>query len=91
MTTFATIYSAGCEVADVTEFGVRVMCNPYNLCRHADKLQSRWAAPDCRAKKRRGLKKAAKRISSKVRNLVDDMHCVQTAFLVDAHDVILPL
>ena len=88
--TFATIYSAGgCDVADVTEFGVNDYGRMYNLCRRADKLQSRWSAADCRAKKRRGLKKAAKRISSKVRNLVDDLHRKLAAFLVDAYDVIL--
>ena len=87
--TFATIYSAGCDIADVTEFGVNDYGRIYNLCRHADKLQSMWAAADCRAKKRRGLKKAAKRISSKVRNLVDDLHRKLAAFLVDAYDVIL--
>jgi len=86
--TFATIYSAG-EVADVTEFGVNDYGRIYNLCRHADKLQSRWAAKECRARKRRGLKKAAKRIASKVRNLVDDLHRKLAAFLVDGYDVIL--
>ena len=86
--TFATIYSAG-EVADVTEVGINDYGRIYNLCRHADKLQSRWAAKECRARKRRGLKKAAKRIASKVRNLVDDLHRKLAAFLVDAYDVIL--
>ena len=86
--TFATIYSAG-QVADITEFGVNDYGRIYNLCRHADQLQSRWAAKECRARKRRGLKKAAKRISSKVRNLVDDLHRKLAAFLVDGYDVIL--
>lgn len=86
--TFATIYSAGADGAAVTEFGVNDYGRIYNLCRHADNLQSRWSS-SCTSRKRRRLKMAAKRISSKVRNIVDDLHRKLAAFLVDAHDVIL--
>ena len=50
------------------------MAGIFRLCYTVDQLQSRWSQATTRHRKRYRLKRAARRIQVKIRNLVDDLH-----------------
>lgn len=61
----------------------------YRLCHVIDKLQKEWSAPTTRANKRYKLKKAAKQIRKKIKNLIRDIHHKLARFLCDNYEFIL--
>jgi len=64
----------------------------YRLCHAMDRLQSRWSGKEIRHRKRYRLKRAARRIRKKIRNLVDEVHKKQAKWIVEQyHTVLLPV
>jgi putative transposase len=59
------------------------------LCHFYDKLQSEWSQEGVRHRRRYRLKRAARRIQKKIRNLVDDLHKKLVKYLCTHYRVIL--
>ncbi|CAG8798034.1 35873_t:CDS:2, partial [Racocetra persica] len=67
--TFSTGYSpSGLTI----EWGKNDIGRIYRLCYALDKLQCKWSQKEVRHKKRYKLKRAARRIRKKIRNLIDE-------------------
>lgn len=75
--------------SEIMEFGKRDINLIMSYCRHLDKLQSRWMQPDIGHKKRYRLKKAAKRIRTRIQNLVRDCHHKVAKYLCENFTTIL--
>jgi putative transposase len=84
--TFQTCYDPS---GVVVEFGKNDIGRIYRLCHVMDDLQSRWSQKDTRHRKRYRLKKAARRIRLKIRNLIDDLHKNLVKWLCVNYRVIL--
>ena len=86
--TFSTGYSpSGMAI----EWGKGDIGRIYRLCHALDKLQSKWSQSDVRHRKRYKMKKAARRIRKKIRNLVDELHKKFIKWIVEQyHTVLLP-
>src|SRR5690606_26014332 len=61
----------------------------YRLCYALDKLQSKWSQKDIKHRKRYRLKRAARRIRKKIRNLVDEVHKKLSKWIVENHHMVL--
>jgi putative transposase len=56
-----------------------------------DNLQSRWSQKEITHRKRYRLKRAARRIRQKIRNLIDEVHTKLTKWIVEQyHFILLP-
>ena len=84
--TFMTGYDPS---GKVWEWGKQDIGRIYRLCHTVDKLQSAWSQKDVRRHRRYSLKKAARRIRLKVRNLIDDMHKNLAKWLCEKYKVVL--
>src|SRR5690606_16092608 len=84
--TFMTGYS---PEGTTTEWGSGDMQRIFRLCRTHDKLQSKWSQKEVRHRKRYRLKRAARRVRKKIRNLVDEVHKKLTKWLVSNYETIL--
>ncbi len=73
----------------VWEWGKQDIGRIYRLCHVVDKLQSKWSGNNVRHKQRYQLQRAARRIRSRIRNLIDEVHKKLSKWLCDAYDVIL--
>ena len=71
------------------EWGKGDICRIYRLCYVLDSLQSRWTQKGVRHRKRYRLRKAANRIRTKVRNLVDEFHKKLAKWLCENYRVVL--
>jgi putative transposase len=84
--TFVTGYSpSGLAV----EWGKGDIGRIYRLCHALDKLQSKWSQKEVRHRRRYKMKRAARRIQKKIRNLVDEMHKKLTRWIVEQHHTVL--
>lgn len=59
------------------------------LSHHYDNLQSRWSQKTCRAKQRKNLKKAGRRLLQRIRNLVKELHNNVAKELCTTYETIL--
>src|SRR5690606_14497365 len=84
--TFMTGYS---PEGTITEWGSGDMQRIFRLCHTHDKLQSKWSQKEVKHRRRYRLKKAARRIRKKIRNLVDEAHKKLTKWLVSNYETIL--
>lgn len=84
--TFATAYTPSGYVA---EWGKRDEKRLFRLCLHVDKLQSEWSLPTTRHRKRYRLKRAAKRVRRKIKNLVDELHKKLCNWIVNGFNLVL--
>ena len=84
--TFATCYSPSGMSA---EWGRNDIARIYRLCYALDKLQSKWSQKDIKHQKRYRLKRAARRIRKKIRNLVDEVHKKLSKWIVENHHTVL--
>jgi putative transposase len=86
--TFMTGYDAD---GGVCEWGEADMGRIYRLCNRLDDLQSRWSRPSVRHRQRYRMKRAARRIRLKIRNLVDELHKRLAKWLCENHRcVVIP-
>ena len=86
--TFSTGYSPS---GIAFEWGKGDIGRIYRLCYALDKLQSKWSQSDVRHRKRYKMKRAARRIRKKIRNLVDELHKKFVKWIVEQyHTVLLP-
>lgn len=86
--TFCTGYSPS---GYAFEWGKNDIGRIYRLCHASDKLQSKWSQKEVCHKKRYKLKRAARRIRKKIRNLIDETHKKFTKWIVEQyHTVLLP-
>jgi len=84
---FVTGYS---PEGTLTEWGNGDMKRIYRLCQTHARLQSRWdKKKGVKHQKRYRLRKAARRIRQKIRNLVDELHKKLTNHLVSNYETIL--
>ena len=65
------------------------MTRIYRLCDTMDDIQSRFQQPTTKARKRYRLKRAWKRVQTRVRNLIDEVHKKTTLALVKSYKTIL--
>lgn len=84
--TFMTGYS---PEGTIIEWGKGDVQRIYRLCHAHDKLQSKWSQKGVRHRRRYRLKKAARRIRKKIRNLVDELHKKLTKWLVSSYETVL--
>jgi putative transposase len=84
--TFATIYDTNGRTLEV---GKNDIGRIYRLGYAVDKLQSKWSQKGVRHKERYHLKKAAKRIRRKFKDLVKDVHCKLIKYLCLNYEVVL--
>jgi putative transposase len=84
--TFATIYDTN---GSTLEVGKNDIGRIYRLGCVVDKLQSEWSQKETKHKKRYRLKRAAKQIRKKIKNLVKDVHCKLIKYLCLNYEVIL--
>lgn len=95
--TFATIYDPG--GGTIEEWGSQDMSRIFRLAYQIDHLQSRWSKASnadwkpgeewMDAKQRRKLKQAASRLRSKIKNLVNDLHCKLALHLCRHYETII--
>jgi len=69
--TFATIYDSNGVSLEIAKGDVSRI---YRLGHQVDKLQSKWSQKDVNHRKRYKLKRSAKRIRKKIKNLVKEVH-----------------
>jgi len=69
--TFQTAYFPD---GSTTEFGKGDIGRLVQLCWALDKLQSRWSQPGVRHRQRYSMQRAGRRIRTRIKNLVHDMH-----------------
>jgi len=84
--TFATIFGSDGVCLEVGKGDVGRI---YRLGCTVDKLQSKWSQKDVNHKKRYSLKKAAKRIRRKIKDLVKEVHNKLIRYLVTNYSIIL--
>lgn len=61
------------------------------MCHDLDKLQDKWSEKEVRHRKRYKMKRSARRIGKKMRNLVDEFHKKLTKWMVENdHTVLIP-
>lgn len=78
--------------SEIVEFGTKDIDKILSLCRHLDKLQSRWSQPETNHRKRYRLRKAAKRMRTRIQNLIRDCHHKVAKYLCENFTaVLLPL
>lgn len=95
--TFATVYDPGGET--IEEWGSRDMSRIFRLAYQIDHLQSRWSKTSndgwkpgeewMDSRQRRKLKQAASRLRSKIKNLVNDLHCKLALHLCRHYETII--
>lgn len=85
--TFLTGYSPTDEC--IIEWGANDIQRIYRLCAYYDDLQSRITKTTTRHCQRYRMKKAARRIQRRIRNLVDDLHKKSVKWLVESYDLIM--
>ena len=61
----------------------------HRLCLVLDKLQARWSDKQTLHRKRYRLKRAARRVRLKIRNLVDELHKRLATWLCESYDAVL--
>ena len=71
------------------EFGRQDIGRIYRLCHAVDDLQSRWSQKGVDHHRRWRMRRAGARIRTKIRHLVDDLHCKLVKFLVRRYTVVL--
>jgi len=87
--TFQTGYT---DDSEIMEFGKQDIGKILSLCRHLDKLQSKWSQPDVTHRKRYRLRRAAKRMRTRIQDLVRDCHHKVAKYLCENFTtVLLPL
>ena len=84
--TFMTGYDPS---GKTVEWGKADMGRIDRLCHFLDDLHSRWGQKEVRHRKRYRLKKAARRMRKKIRNLVDECHRKLSRWLVENYRVVL--
>lgn len=84
--TFATIYDTDGKTLEV---GKNDIGRIYRLGLVVDKLQSQWDREETNHKKRYHLKRAAKQIRKKIKNLVKDVHCKLIKYLCLNYELVL--
>jgi putative transposase len=84
--TFQTGYDPSGLVVECGKYDIGRI---YRLCYVLDDLQSRWSQKEVKHHKRYRLRRAGRRIRVKIRNLVDDLHCKLTKWLVERYRVVL--
>lgn len=84
--TFITGYDPDGRVVDI---GSKDMARIYRLCDGMDRLQSKFRKPTTKARKRFRMKRAWKRMQTKVRSLIDEVHKKTTLMLVKSYRTIL--
>jgi len=84
--TFATIYDTSGKTLEV---GKNDIGRIYRLGHAVDKLQSKWSQRETKHKERYHLKRAARRIRRKIKNLVKDVHCKLIKYLCLNYEVVL--
>jgi putative transposase len=84
--TFMTGYDPS---GKILEIGANDMTRIYRLCDTMDDIQSRFQQPTTKARKRYRLKRAWKRLQTRVRNLIDEVHKKTTLALVKSYKFIL--
>ena len=85
--TFATCYAP--QSTEVMEWGSGDVGRVYRLCHAADKLHTKINQPGVRHRKRYTMKRAWRKISRKIRRLVDELHKKLCRWLVNEFDYIL--
>lgn len=81
-------FLTGCDGQKFLEFGAGDMGRITRLCQHLDNLVSRISKVDKRRQKQK-MRKAASKIRSKIRNLVDECHKQIANWLTNNYQVIL--
>ena len=61
----------------------------FKLCHRQDRLQSEWSKEEVKHRKRYKLRRAARKIRKKIRNIVDEVHCKMIKWLCENYDIIL--
>ncbi|MFL5811576.1 MAG: RNA-guided endonuclease TnpB family protein [Flavisolibacter sp.] len=84
--TFASIYDTNGATMEV---GKNDIGRIYRLGYAVDKLQSKWNGKGIRHKERYQLKKAARRIRRKIKDLVKDLHCRLVKYLCLNYEFVL--
>lgn len=84
--TFMSGYDADGRTA---EWGKDSMRHITALCEVLDDMQSRWSQVHVRARKRYRLRKAARRVRLRIRNMIDDLHRRLAKWLCESYRVVL--
>ncbi len=84
--TFMTGYD---PTGQVVEWGAKDLNRIYRLCRALDDLQRRWSLRGVRHRKRYRLKRAARRLRLRIRNLFDELHKRMAKWLCENYRVVL--
>lgn len=74
---------------EIWEWGKQDIGRIYRLCHVVDDLQSRWMGKDVRHKRRYNMRKAARRVRYRIRNLIDEVHKKLAKWLCEKYDVVL--
>jgi len=86
--TFMTSYDPNGESIDFAKHDIGHI---YRLCHRLDDLQSRWDTKGIGHHKRWRMRKAGARMRTRIRNLVNDLHCKLAKYLCERyHTVLLP-
>lgn len=75
--------------SEIMEFGKKDIDKVFSLCRHLDRLQSKWSQSDTRHRERYRLRKAAKRVRTRIQNLVRDCHHKVAKYLCENFTIVL--
>ena len=85
-----------CPTATCYEWGKADIGRIYQLCHAHDQLQSKWSKKEIRHRKRYKMKRAARRIRKKIRNIVKDIHhklgkwlCTNFSYCTSTHPLTL--
>jgi len=73
----------------LTNFGDKDIGKVMSLCRHMDRLQSKWSQPGVRHKQRYQMRRAAGRMRKRVQDLIRDAHHKIAKYLCQNYRVIL--
>lgn len=84
-----TFHTGFTDDSEIMEFGKQDIGKVLSLCRHLDKLQSKWSQPDITHRKRYRLRRAAKRMRTRIQDLVRDCHHKVAKYLCENFTTIL--
>jgi putative transposase len=84
--TFMTGYD---PVGEATEFARGDIGRIYRMCARLDALQSRWSDPGVGHHRRWRMRRAAARMRTRIRNLVDDVHRKLAKYLCSTYNAVL--
>lgn len=84
--TFMTSYD---PIGESIDFAKHDIGHIYRLCHWLDDLQSRWDTKGIGHHKRWRMRKAGARMRTRIRNLVDDLHCKLAKYLCERYHVVL--